>query len=138
MSHGFVAHLTAALLALHTVLGCCWHHAHGGTADCASTQSTVSVDSCECDHAHGDGTAPDSHQQGHHGQHVCQGGTCVFVSSTKVEPAKADCQLQATSVACVPGSSPAVGDAADVQAFYPLDVLLPPLRLHLICQVLLI
>ena len=41
MMHSSVSNLTAALLALHTVLGCCWHHAHRCTETCVCVASAA-------------------------------------------------------------------------------------------------
>lgn len=50
----FVSHLVAACLALHTLLGCCMHHAHAEHAHLGTI--------CEsCDHAGHDDRAHDEH-----------------------------------------------------------------------------
>ncbi len=136
--HGFLSNLTAALLALHTVLGCCWHHAHRCTQTCATAGPIASSDSCQGDHAHHAGTAPDSGGQGHHGRHDCRGSTCVFVNSSKANPHELALQLDVPPAAPAPGGSPTVCDVVGQWPYYPPDALLPPLRLHLVCRVLLI
>jgi hypothetical protein len=105
MMHCFASNLIAALLALHTVLGCCWHHAHRCTDD---------------------------------GRHDCQAIACVFVSSPKTDSHKPSLQFDAPPAAAMPDGRPYVCDVAAVRPFYPPDALLPPLRLHLVCRVLLI
>ena len=42
--HAAIASLISAILLLHAVLGCCWHHAH----DCAG--KAVAVEGCRCSH----------------------------------------------------------------------------------------
>jgi hypothetical protein len=135
---GLLSNLTAALLALHTVLGCCWHHAHFGADTCAMAATIVSADVCPCDDAHRDGAMPNSDGQGHHGSGDCQGPTCVFANSSKSDRHGPTLSLDVPPVALLLGSIPAVGNDMVARPFYPPDALLPSVRLHLLCQVLLI
>ena len=134
--HNVFSNLTAALLALHTVLGCCWHHAHRCAETYAATVSVASSDSC--DRARHANPATDSDGQGHHGRHDCQGSTCVFVSPSKANPHKLAFQFDASPAAVVRGNSVSVCRVVGEPPFYPPDALLPPLQLHLANQVLLI
>jgi hypothetical protein len=138
--HRFLSNVTATLLALHTVLGCCWHHAHA----CACERDNVilahrvtnigSLDRCESHHAdmHDDGCAP---CHGHHGRHECQGNTCVFLGSVKSRPANSPIQP-----VLLPLASVAPGDLTSPQSpwFLPAIASLSPLRLHLLHRVLLL
>lgn len=51
----FVSATVAAIIALHSVLGCCWHHAHEATAATIETEinasEPVKEHSCRC-HSH--------------------------------------------------------------------------------------
>ena len=134
----FLSNLTAALLALHTVLGCCWHHTHHGEESVATVGSIGSADSHGCDHAHRAEAPSDSHGQGRHGGHECQGSTCVLGDSLRVEPRESDAPLDSLAAAHAPGERPSMYEEYNRPSFYAPDTLLPPLRLHLICQVLLI
>jgi hypothetical protein len=138
--HGFFTNVTAGLLALHTVLGCCWHHAHSCTQACATaaTVAVGSVDACQGDRGHGDDTMPCSNDQGHHGRHDCQGSSCVFVNSLGASPQALALQIRTAPAALAPDGGPSVRDIAGQRPFYAADALLPPLRRHLVCQVLLI
>jgi len=134
--HDVLSHLTAALLALHTVLGCCWHHAHRCTETCEAAESIVAADSC--DHAHGVGMACDSDGHAHHGRHDCQGHTCVFMGPTRARTGELTLHVNTLSAAIASDRASSIGNKVDGQSNDPLDALLPPLRVHLLCTVLLI
>jgi hypothetical protein len=134
--HGFLSNLTAALLALHTVLGCCWHHAHRCTRECSPSLAVEAPDGCQRNAADDCG-APAASHQGQHGRHGCQESTCVFLGSTRWYP-DADCQFDAAP-AMLASADCATADAdVDRRSFFAPDALLPPLRLHLVDRVLLI
>ena len=129
-----LSNLTAALLALHTVLGCCWHHEHRCTEACSLAGAAEFSHHCDGSHAPGDGTAVGCPVHGHQGPHECQGATCSFLGPIKQKPHDSFWQVQA---------APAIsGDAAvSLAAWGQLsnrDAVLPSLRLHLIHHVLLI
>jgi hypothetical protein len=121
--------LTAALLAVHTVFGCCWHHGHDCTETCDAAPSVASADG----HAHGS----DADHAEHHGRHECKGGVCVFIGSAKAASASATSRLASVPPAplfCdVSVLSRATGAIISLA-----DDLQPPLRRHLLCQVMLI
>ena len=133
----FLSNLTATLLAVHTVLGCCGHHAHrcAEACDAETIVATASPLDHDCEHA----VEISCHAQGHeHHGHECLGNTCVFLGALKT-------QLSKTTVLGV--NAPAVlASSANQAAFYPefvrthesLDAPMPPLRRHLLCSVLLI
>jgi hypothetical protein len=140
--HGFLSNLTAALLATHTVLGCCWHHAHACTPDCDNVLLTFRVRNVQpldcgdahCADAHHDGCST-SHE--HHGRHTCQGSTCVFVGTTKAGPTNSTFRAVLPIVASVALDSP-TSDAPLPWPLPAIEALLPPLRLHLLHHVLLL
>jgi hypothetical protein len=73
-----IALVTAALLLLHSLAGCCWHHAHhaAGHDDLA----TVSACGHRCpDHAADAENHPLSDEDSDHEE--CDGARCVFVGS---------------------------------------------------------
>src|SRR6478672_4361132 len=75
----FVASLTAALLFIHTVFGCCWHHTHRG--EHGSTFAGPEPVKCCHHHQH----SSDSKQQEKPcGCNVECEGTCLYVVPQKV------------------------------------------------------
>jgi hypothetical protein len=61
--HRMVSSIVVISLALHMLLGCCWHHAHAEGAECA-----------EVGHDHGESLPGD-----HDDAEPCEGEGCVFV-----------------------------------------------------------
>lgn len=124
--------ITVAVLLAHSLLGCCWHHAHasagGGSQACAH-------DGHGHGHEHGNG------QDGSKGEHqhtTCQEASCVFVRGDGPSPID---QSSVLSIDCpvVPASAITRAELRIVRAEY-LDSqdLAPPSRLHLLHQILLI
>lgn len=131
--HAILSSLTAAVLFIHTVFGCCWHHAHAGLQNTGSV--AVSEHAC-CKHHQHDG---DSKQPTKPVKCCieCE-GTCSYVLPDKVQieaprsiasfdlvatlPQLADAQIASATWSHV-GDSP--------------HGALPPLRLHLLHQLLL-
>jgi hypothetical protein len=137
MPTGFLSHLTAALLAMHTVLGCCSHHEHACGQGC---DSTASVESSDIHSEHSDDTcgASNSESHGNHGPHHCQGSTCAFVCPAR-EAAFSDAfHFDLPSFACAAHADSLAQVASDSWPHFTADALLPPLRLHLSHQVLLL
>lgn len=61
---------TAVVFAVHLMVGCCWHHAHG---DQCRNVATAAQHQCPADHdAQGDGSQ--------HGPFCCQGSKCSFAA----------------------------------------------------------
>jgi hypothetical protein len=135
MMHSFFLHLTAALLAMHTVLGCCWHHDHACGRECkaAAIESVTAHAGHDADHCVPTGSQPCQN----HGPRACQGNKCVFLrtvasgTGAAVESDLAPCVCSASGD--VPSQTPAA-----LRPLFAGDALLPPLRLHLAHQVLLL
>jgi hypothetical protein len=126
----FVSSLTAAVLFIHTVFGCCWHHAHGceHETDAASTQGLP----C-CDHQH-DGDRSHDHQPC---SVHCTGG-CNFVLPSKVRVAAPQwIALDAFAMSHVSPWNLALLPQVRAEWHRPLVAFPPPLRLHLLHQLLL-
>ena len=76
--------LSASLLA-HTVLGCCWHHAHG--QECAEQTADAPAAYCHADHATDDcdadrhGTPSLAVCDSHHHSPPCDEPDCTFVKA---------------------------------------------------------
>jgi hypothetical protein len=140
--HGFFANVTATLLAMHTVLGCCWHHVHACACErdngllALRVTNIGSLDRCEAHRAdtHDDGC---SSHHGHHGRHECQGNTCVFLGPTKSGPNFPTLRFVPPPVACVSCVAPVAYDGQS-RPLLAIDALSPPLRLHLLHRVLLL
>jgi len=124
----FVANLTAALLFIHTVFGCCWHH-----AQC----SAVAVSQAEpCCHRHqhsSDSTQPEKPCK----CNVECEGACIYVVPQKVK-VDAPQWVAIDLLAVLPTLADRKIEVASVWDFVsPLPDWLPPLRIHLLHQVLL-
>ena len=70
-----VSSIVAISLALHMLLGCCWHHAHAEVVECAEVGH---------DHGHDQGESlPGDHDEplpsDHDNVAPCEGEGCVFV-----------------------------------------------------------
>lgn len=129
--------LTLLLVLYHSLVGCCWHHAHGEEQ---APRTDASDDVTCCGHSH----------QGHdHGREPseapsrndtgCEHGKCVFFV-----PPTADVAGIADSVATSNGLYSDVlqdgivrSKCSDVRESPPCSAR-PPLRLHLVNQILLI
>jgi hypothetical protein len=132
-----LSNITALLLAVHTVFGCCWHHAHASMVGCeqkclpghesASSPATYQI----CD---------DNHQSDkqEHRPADCTELSCVFVGSLSVKVFDANPSISPTVFLLMHHDrlSPAVTHSEE----YPFAVgrLLPPIHLHLALMVLLI
>jgi len=129
--HRFLSYLTVAVLSAHCVLGCCWHHAHV----CEHEQGTM-VALCHGGHAD-DHSCPANEQQHHPAN--CTKAKCVFVRSTNVRVG----HDTGFSVSWVDAPI-LVGNLSSLTPVLPSGWQwacrppLPPVRLHLTHQVLLI
>ena len=139
-----VSHLVAVALTLHTLLGCCWHHAHESDANVAQVEieSTASAHGCCHSHRAHDLVEHDEDQSipsdpVDHSPDAC-GETCQYVSVSRVQVdslvdlAVLDFLPAESSVASAIGNSVLRFGTSDA-AVYP-----PPLRLHLLHLLLLI
>jgi hypothetical protein len=128
----FVSSLTAALLFIHTVFGCCWHHAHG----CQLGAAVAVTSGAKCGHQHQhDGDGP--HDEKPCGCKIeCQ-GSCIYVVPQKVT-VQAPEWVGIDLVAVLPSlAEHGMGTAASWEAGWSAPDLAPPLRRHLLHQVLL-
>lgn len=48
---GILGYILSGMIALHTVVGCCLHHAHRSVAPCCSVDASDQLD-CGCDNRH--------------------------------------------------------------------------------------
>ncbi len=123
----FVANLTAALLFIHTVFGCCWHH-----AQC----STVAVsEAAHCCHHHQHSSDSKPHERPGKCNVECE-GTCTYVAPQKVKVESP--QWLTIDLPVLPSLAGPQVEAASFREFVsPLPDWLLPLRIHLLHQVLL-
>jgi hypothetical protein len=128
--------LTAAMLAVHLMVGCCWHHAHACDAkDCSSR--------AHHDASHDRGQCPESGDgHSHHGPQNCQGERCSYLAPTislnQTVSNSLTLSFQTVFVALPDDRLPLVGFGPDRQFSLTSGRLLLPVRLHLANQVLLI
>jgi hypothetical protein len=124
----FIASLTAALLFIHSVFGCCWHHAH-----C----STVAVsESAHCCHHHQHDSDSRPQQKPCKCTVECE-GACIYVAPQKVK-VEAPQWITIDVLAVLPSlASGQIEAASSREAVSSLPDLVPPLRTHLLHQVLL-
>jgi hypothetical protein len=135
--HNLISSLTAAVLAVHTVLGCCCHHAHavGGAAAYSAYVGQG--------HTQNDGPTCNGHEdpgQPGHGGHECKGNPCVFVGPTTdrgmQSPRNPPRDVPAAPYA--PTLLASVSSEAGTASLFAAGRAPPPVRTHLAHQVLLI
>jgi hypothetical protein len=145
-----VSHLVAVAVTLHTLLGCCWHHAHEPVATVAQvetaqseTKAPVPVKSCRChrhqarEFAKQEQNRPTRQEPVDRCPNTC-GDKCVYVSTDRVQ---LDHPLILTSfdlTPAAPQSDLAMGLSISRYESDDATVDPPPLRLHLLYQLLLI
>ena len=136
--HIVVSNLTAVMLAAHALLGCCWHHGHGSEQMGSPVAVLASSGHCEAGDAHGPSLAQHDCGTQHGERPNCQGSPCMFIgpATQNISPS-AVCALQPL-VATLPPASLSAGGAAIERSLLAAGALLPPVRLHLAHQVLLI
>ncbi len=134
--HAVLSHSMAALLFIHALLGCCWHHAHR-SAPSESTPAQTSKP-VACCHHQDEGESEQQPQAPCDGRLECQ-GICTYLPPQKTQIDFAQVLLPFDHVAVLPaaGSDCLAPTASWEFNCGPLD-LKPPLRLHLLHQILLI
>lgn len=132
--------LTAAVLAVHAALGCCWHHGHSQPP---AMESGSSATAHHCSHEHGDRHRHDGagHEDAPREESPCGGqceeGACVFLAGGKpVLPDDGQTALPVGVLLDVSSEAPhwaVLKGTGDIPQALP-----PPLRSHLAKRVLLI
>lgn len=140
-----VSYLVVVTLALHALLGCCWHHAHEPDARLSQVevQSTRAVESCDC-HRHGARELAENDQKPpvpstpvDHSSDSC-GNKCQYVAVSRVQ---VDHSLDFSVLDFLPAESSVASSSEITAVRYGSDgapIGPPPLRLHLLHQLLLI
>ena len=136
--HILASNLTAVMLAAHALLGCCWHHGHRSEQMHSPVASVASSSHCEAGDA--DGSSPAQHDCGtQHGERSdCQGGPCLFIGPATQNISPSATYALQPLVATLPPASLSASSAAIERSLLANEALLPPVRLHLAHQVLLI
>lgn len=136
--HVLVSNLVAASLLLHAVFGCCWHHRHD-TSCCDNSPVAQAVEAC-CQHHRGD-ECNDKHSLP--SPAPCQGGPhclgdCNYLAVQKshLDQVQFDVPLD-FAIPNSPFFDVRFATAHGCDRLYELDTG-PPLRLHLVHQILLI
>lgn len=147
MLRAAIAHFVAGMLMLHSVLGCCWHHAHAcAHGDCAWSESTADdAHSHACsDDSHGDDcdagcqSRGDESSRGNHSSLECP-GACVYLPPEKAISANHGPEGVAGFVAIPAAMALWVLSPVDAREWISdSERIEPPLRLHLLHQILLI
>ena len=130
--------LSAAILVVHLMVGCCAHHAHDcpQTCDARHPAETGDDSGSPCDrHSHDEQGQSENH---HHAPQECHGVKCLFVRTTNDTTAKAFAQPCQAQVAPLLDDALASLGILSEQHFFSTGRLLLPVRLHLAKQVLLI
>jgi hypothetical protein len=123
-----VASLTAALLFIHTVLGCCWHH-----AQCSASAVSESEHCCHHHQHSSDSKQPEKPCK----CNVECEGACTYVIPQRVK-IEAPQRVAIDLLAVLPSLADRQLEVASSWEFIsPLSDWLPPLRTHLLHQVLL-
>lgn len=136
----------AATIALHTVLGCCWHHAHAAAPVATEVQTKVETPTkatkrCCC---HGRQTRPLPAEQGlqrHHSDKSCPGPCGKKCDSAALSrTAEHDSTVHSVVVISAMPDQPLLIPAVPTLRDCSLDNLVeaPPIRRHLLHQLLLI
>lgn len=132
----------AAIIILHSVLGCCWHHAHESKA-CSAVESKVDVaaGACGCRH-HGHtaprpASAPDKGESEHPDHRPCD-EKCDFVGTGRFEQADSTGVRLVESLTTIdePVIVPATLGMQVERIADPVSP--PPVRRHLLLRLLLI
>jgi hypothetical protein len=134
----FLTNLTAVMLFTHAVLGCCAHHEHA----CGESHGSVAFgggkhhgsDACG-DHAAGNFEPSSGHE--HQGQDSCQGNSCDFGRPAKEQVTKS-CRVFCQPLALLPSEVLPVLTGGQLEHGLRRTGVLPPIRLHLVHQVMLI
>lgn len=122
--------IVASLLLAHSILGCCWHHAH----ECMESLASGSLSVDELAHRQGGAYGERCDHSDH--QHQCLGNRCVFVRGDVS-------RISASMVTMTWAFGPELPPTSAIEALASWRILhervaTVPLRVHLLHQVLLI
>lgn len=136
--------LMSALLFMHALLGCCWHHAHGESccSKPAPDRASVAKHESHCSHKHcsrSSENAPQQQEPAEPSEHEDCPGACNFLPIVKTQVDTESGMMVQSFVAYIAWAA-----KSDVPSQYSARsesgsaILCLPLRLHLLHQILLI
>lgn len=127
----FVHSLMIGVMLLHSVLGCCWHHAHShsgpvserhaachGHATCMTFGHAEHDHDGDHDHSHPAPVGSQDDSESEEPQHLCEHGECVYVAGKSVElstpvasfaPAAVVVELVDSTIIAMPVRAPKTG-----------------------------
>lgn len=135
--HIVLSSLMAALLGIHAFFGCCWHHGHR-CAECTPSATQVAQPAKCCHHHQG------TDEKQHGKQTPCKcflecHGVCIYVPSQKVQLDSPELIVPLDFVAVLTAfSDMQQASTAPWEISRGPTAVSPPLRLHLLHQILLI
>jgi hypothetical protein len=127
--------MAAASLLFHAALGCCWHHEHDNAA-IGDSSLAIAVEAAH-DHDHGDAPADHNSNGPCKGHSRCH-GSCNYlrVPKTQVDTQLSPIPFDFVAVDSLAGQSQTGNLFRVEQAFAEFSE--PPLRLHLLHQLILV
>ena len=122
--------IVASLLLAHSILGCCWHHAH----ECMGSLAAGSLSLDELAHRHSGADGERCDHSDH--QHQCLGDRCVYVRGDVSRISDSTATIASVFSPELPPTS--ADEALTSWRISHERVAAVPLRVHLLHQVLLI
>ena len=140
-----IPHITTFVLLVHLALGCCMHHAHSCETACCEAPIAV-AEACPCGgHEHNEDKSSDKqHSSGQDSnrphEHSCDGGKCVFTQTETHTDVAGELRGGNFAFAILLDSEDLTASAAANDHLLQIryGVADPPLRAHLLNQILLI
>lgn len=128
--------LMAAALLIHAVMGCCWHNAHDRM--CFNGAIGALAANCDCCHHDREGASPQSPSHNpSHDKSNCQ-GLCTYLPPQQTQVDTLESHVPVDFAAIVPATCDAQVAAVFCTVRTHETAAEPPLRLHLLHQILLI
>jgi hypothetical protein len=140
-----IPHITTFVLLVHLALGCCMHHTHACETACCETPVAV-AEACPCgghEHDEDDSTAEhnsnDQDSNRPH-EHSCDGAKCVFMQTETHTDVSSELNAGEFAFAILLESEELTASAAAIDHLLQIRYGFadPPLRTHLLNQILLI
>jgi hypothetical protein len=130
--HAVLSSLTAALLFIHATFGCCWHHAHWCAQRSACIVAAEPEGCCE----HHRSSAPGEQEKPCDCNVECE-GTCTYLPPEKMQIEAPWVVASVDLVATAPALAEALVVSTSGSDSGDIAHAAPPLRLHLLHQLLL-
>lgn len=133
---GLLCAIMSLLLAIHSVIGCCWHHAHQCPDAYGKSDHTIAALEGHCNHHQDQDSANHASFVDHAATDQCQSPNCVYVKQTQND-GRAISATSGQLFASILFLPETVGSQT-LPTTLPCDLLAQSLRVHLVHQVLLI